>query len=113
VEIDVRSHGDVSVIRLKGALRLGQAVDDFRGAMDRVFGGGQINLVVNITDVPMIDSSGIGLLVRSQVSAKQRGGKVTLVNPSPFAVQTLKITGVLNIFEISNDEQAAIQSFAG
>ncbi len=91
MEIDVRNHGDVSVIRMKGALRLGQAVDDFRAAMDRVFGEGTLNLVLNITDVPMIDSSGIGLLVRSQVSAKQRGGKVTLVNPSPFAIQTLKI----------------------
>lgn len=112
MEIDVRNHGDVSVIRLKGGLRLGQAVDDFRAAVDRVFGDGTINLVINITEVPMIDSSGIGLLVRSQVSAKQRGGKVTLVNPSPFAVQTLKITGVLNIFDVSNDEQQAIQSFA-
>ncbi len=113
MEIDVRNHGDVSVIRMKGGLRLGQAVDDFRAAMDRVFGEGSINLILNITDVPMIDSSGIGLLVRSQVSAKQRGGKVTLVNPSPFAIQTLKITGVLNIFDVSNDEQAAIQSYAG
>lgn len=112
MEIDVRNHGEVSVIRLKGALRLGQAVDDFRSAMDRVFGDGSINLVINITDVPMIDSSGIGLLVRSQVHAKQRGGKVTLVNPSPFAIQTLKITGVLNIFDVSNDEQEAIRSFA-
>jgi anti-anti-sigma factor len=113
LEIDVRNHGDVSVIRMKGALRLGQAVDDFRAAMDRVFGDGTLNLVLNITDVPMIDSSGIGLLVRSQVSAKQRGGKVTLVNPSPFAIQTLKITGVLNIFDVSNDEQEAIKSYAG
>lgn len=112
MEIDVRTHGEVSVIRLKGGLRLGQAVDDVRGAMDRVFNQGTINLVLNIADVPMIDSSGIGLLVRSQVSAKQRGGKVTLVNPSPFAIQTLKITGVLNIFDISNDEQEAIKSYA-
>lgn len=113
MEIDVRNHGDVSVIRLKGGLRLGQAVDDVRAAMDRVFGEGIINLVLNITDVPMLDSSGIGLLVRSQVSAKQRGGNVKLVNPSPFAIQTLKITGVLNIFEVSTNEQEAIQSFAG
>ena len=112
MEIDVRNHGDVSVIRLKGGLRLGQAVDDFRAAMDRAFGDGVINLVINITDVPMIDSSGIGLLVRSQVHAKQRGGKVKLINPSPFATQTLKITGVLNIVEISNDEQEAIQSLS-
>jgi anti-sigma B factor antagonist len=112
LEIDVRTQGEVGVIRLKGGLRLGQAVDELRATMDRVFADGALNLVINITDVPMIDSSGIGLLVRSQVHAKQRGGRVTLINPSPFAMQTLKITGVLNIFEVSNDEQAAVQSMA-
>ncbi|HUQ50212.1 MAG TPA: STAS domain-containing protein [Terriglobales bacterium] len=113
MEISVRNQGEVGVIRLKGGLRLGQPVDDFRTAVDRVFEDGAIYLVINITEMPMVDSSGIGLLVRSQVSAKKRGGSVKLVNPSAFTVQTLKITGVLNIFEVATDEQEAIQSFAG
>lgn len=113
MEINVRNQGEVGVIRLKGGLRLGQPVDDLRSAVDRVFDDGAIYLVINVSEVPMVDSSGIGLLVRSQVSAKKRGGKVKLVNPSPFTVQTLKITGVLNIFEVANDEQEAIDSFNG
>ena len=60
----------------------------------------------------MIDSSGIGILVRSLTSAKQRGGSVKLVNPSKFALQTLKLVGVVNLFEIFQDEDAAVASFA-
>lgn len=59
----------------------------------------------------MIDSSGIGVLVRSLTTAKQRGGSVKLVNPSKLALQTLKIVGLINLFEIINDEAAAVESF--
>ena len=60
-------------------------------------------------EVPMIDSSGIGILVKAMASAKQRGGGVKLVTPSKFVVQTLKLIGVLNLFEIFEDENAAVQ----
>ena len=60
----------------------------------------------------MIDSSGIGVLVRSLTTAKQRGGNLKLVNPSKLALQTLKIVGLVNLFEIFNDEGEAAQSFS-
>ena len=50
--------------------------------------------------------------MRSLTSAKQRGGSVKLVNPSKFALQTLKLVGVVNLFEIFQDEDAAVASFA-
>jgi anti-anti-sigma factor len=60
----------------------------------------------------MIDSSGVGVLVKALTSAKQRGGMVNLVNPSKFAVQTLRLVGVLNLFGIFDQEENAIQSFS-
>ena len=67
---------------------------------------------INIAAVPMIDSSGIGVLVRSLTTAKRRGGNLKLVNPSKLALQTLKIVGLVNLFEIFNDEGEAVQSFS-
>jgi len=86
-------------------------VDSLRQALEELFGAGDHRLVVNIAEVPMIDSSGIGLLVRSLTTAKQRGGSLKLVNPSKLAMQTLKIVGLVNLFEIFNDEGEAVQSF--
>jgi anti-anti-sigma factor len=60
----------------------------------------------------MIDSSGIGLLVRFLASTRQRDGNIKLVQPSKFAVQTLRLVGVLNLFEIFDDDDAAADSFA-
>jgi len=67
---------------------------------------------INIAAVPMIDSSGIGVLVRSLTTAKRRGGNLKLVNPSKLALRTLKIVGLVNLFEIFNDEGEAVQSFS-
>ena len=59
----------------------------------------------------MADSSGVGLLVRFQTSAKSRGGAVKLAGPSKLVAQTLKILGLLTVFEVSDDVNKAVDSF--
>jgi len=112
LDINVRKYSQVQVIRLRGDLKIGDPVDSLRQTLEELFGGGDYCLVVNIAEVPMIDSSGIGLLVRSLTTSKQRGGSLKLVNPSKLALQTLKIVGLVNLFEIFNDEGQAVQSFS-
>jgi len=112
VEINVRRRGDVQLIELRGALRLGDGVESLRAAVEEAFAAGDTKIVVNLAEVPMIDSSGIGVLVKCMASAKQRGGAVKLVNPSKFAVQTLRLVGVLNLFQVFDDEAAAVASFS-
>jgi anti-sigma B factor antagonist len=112
VNVNVRTRGDVHVIQLEGALRLGDAVDRFKEAVNEALSAAVPRLVVNLADVPMIDSSGVGVLVKALTSAKQRGGMVNLVNPSKFAVKTLRLVGVINLFGIYDEEESAIQSFS-
>jgi len=91
---------------------MGSAVDGLRQTIQEAVDGGDTRIVINLSEVPMIDSSGIGLLVRCLASTKQRGGNVKLVQPSKFAVQTLRLVGVLNLFEIFENDDAAVESFA-
>jgi len=111
VEIEVRSQGSVKVIKLRGKLSLGDAVDRLRETMADLVDSGDTHIVLDLGDVPMIDSSGIGLLVKSLTSIKQLGGSIRLANPSKFAIQTLKMIGLLNLFEIFEDQQQAVDSF--
>jgi len=111
LDINVRKQSQAQVIRLRGDLKIGEAVDSFRQTLEELLEAGDCRLVVSIAEVPMIDSSGIGVLVRSLTTAKQRGGSLKLVNPSKLALQTLKIVGLVNLFEIFNDEGEAAQSF--
>jgi anti-sigma B factor antagonist len=113
VDIEVSKFGKVNVIRLRGSLKLGEAVDEFRSTLDRLISEGQIQVVLSLGEVPMADSSGVGALVRYQTSLKQRGGAIKLVNPSKLVSQTLKILGLLNVFDVFDNEDAAVQSFGG
>jgi len=108
LEIQVRTHSGVPVIRLRGDLKLGEPVDGLKQTLGEL----QIpRVVVNLSEVPMVDSSGIGLLVRTLTTAKQRGGDLRLVSPSKLTVQSLKIVGLLNLFQIFEDDQQAVASF--
>ncbi len=111
MDIDVRKFGKVHAIRLKGQLKLGEPVDELRSTLDGIMAEGNFSVVMNMTEVPMADSSGIGALVRYQSTFKQRGGAMKLVNPSKLVSQTLKILGLLNVFEIFQGESEAVQSF--
>jgi len=111
LDINVRKRSQVQVVQLKGQLRLGEAVDDLQRTVNESLSEGDARFVVNLSEVPMIDSSGIGLLVRFLTSAKKRGGSVKLVNPSNFAQKTLRLVGVLNLFEVYEDDDQAVASF--
>jgi anti-anti-sigma factor len=90
---------------------MGPAVDALRQTIEEILGTGDTRIVLNLAEVPVIDSSGIGLLMRFLASTKQRGGNIKLVQPSKFAVQTLRLVGVLNLFEIFENDDAAVESF--
>lgn len=111
MEIEVRSQSDVKVIKLRGRLNLGEAVDRMRDTFEDLLNAGQTRFVIDLGEVSMIDSSGIGLLVRYLTAAKQRAGSVKLLNPSKFAVQTLRMTGLLKLFETFDDQEQAVSSF--
>jgi len=111
VDIDVRSQADVKIIKLRGRLNLGEPVDRLRDTFEDLLNSGSIRFVVDLGEVAMIDSSGIGLLVRCLTAAKQRAGSLKLLNPSKFAIQTLRMTGLLNLFETFEDQEQAVASF--
>ena len=112
MDINVRKRAEVQLIQLRGPLRMGPAVDGLRQAMEEILSVGDHRIALNLAEVSMIDSSGIGLLVRFLASTKKQGGNIKLVQPSKFAVQTLKLVGVLNLFEIFEDDDAAVASFS-
>ena len=111
MDIEVRSQSDVKLIKLRGRLNLGDSVDRLRDTLDDLLNAGETRFVVDLAEVPMIDSSGIGLLVRYLTAAKQRTGSLKLLNPSKFAVQTLRMTGLLKLFETFDDQEQALASF--
>jgi anti-sigma B factor antagonist len=111
VDIEVRSLGLVKVVKLRGKLSLGDSVDRLRETLEDLIGSGEIRIVMDLGEVPMIDSSGIGLLVKSLTSVKQLGGSIRLASLSKFVAQTLRMIGLIGLFDIFEDQQQAVASF--
>jgi anti-sigma B factor antagonist len=79
--------------------------------MEDLLGSGESRLVLDLGELATVDSSGIGLFSKFLTATKQQGGSLKLVNPSKFVVQTLKLVGLLNLFEVFSDTPAAVASF--
>jgi anti-sigma B factor antagonist len=111
LEIETKTVDGVKLLKLRGRLSMGPPLDRFNAAMTELLGQGQNRIVLDLEEVPSIDSSGIGMLVRYLTSAKQTGGAIRLLKPSKFTVQTLKMVGLLNLFTTFDEAKEAVASF--
>ncbi|MFY9609160.1 MAG: STAS domain-containing protein [Blastocatellia bacterium] len=111
MEINVRTAGDVTVLDLKGNLTLGAGEQKMREVIDELLARGRKKLLLNLAAVPVLDSSGIGAIIKSFTTAKKDGGKLKLLNLSRLARQLLSITGLLSVLEVFDDEASALASF--
>lgn len=111
MDIFTQNVAGTHVFRLRGDLKIGQPVDELRQTLEQLFAAGEAHIVIDLGEVNMMDSSGIGVLVRNLATAKQQGGSLKLVNPSKLTLQTLKMVGLLPLFEVFPDQQAAVASF--
>jgi anti-sigma B factor antagonist len=111
LDIDTKTIDGVKLVKLKGRLSMGPPLDRFNATLLELLGQGQNRIVLDLEEVPTIDSSGIGMLVRHLTTAKQGGGAIRLLKPSKFTIQTLKMVGLLNLFTTFDDSKAAVASF--
>jgi anti-sigma B factor antagonist len=70
------------------------------------------NIVLNLGHVSYMDSSGLGALVASFVTAKNNGGQVKLLNLTGRLQDLLAIAKLLTVFETFDSEADAVRSFA-
>lgn len=110
-EIQKRKKGDIVILDLFGRLTVGANEQAFKDVVADLVSRDYNRIVVNLTDVEFMDSSGIGALVKSYTTLANSGGKLKLLQPNKMIRHTLKITGLLGIFEIFEEEAAAVASF--
>jgi len=109
--IETKAQGEVKIVKVTGRLVMGSELDRFSAALNELLSQSHSKIVLDLEEVPMIDSTTIGVMVRCLTSAKQIGGSVKLLKPTKFIVQTLKMVGLLNLFPTYEDLPEAVASF--
>ncbi|HYN15485.1 MAG TPA: STAS domain-containing protein [Terriglobales bacterium] len=125
LEYTIRQSGDVTLVDLKGPITLGEALAHglesgtesprpvvIGEIIRQLLRQGRRKILLNLTDVTYIDSSGIGELVGAFTSVQRHGGQLKLLNPLVRVVDVLRLTRLDHLFPVESDEGAAIQSFA-
>lgn len=106
----LEKRGEAVVIKLKGKLLLGESVDEFRNKWQDAADSGARNVVVDISAVPVMDSTGIGSLMRCQATLSPPGGKLRLVGANKVIRQALRVTRLEKLFEFHESEASALAS---
>jgi len=111
MKIEKRKKGSVAILDLKGKILFGDGIDELRAAIETSIKENDKNLLLNFADVPYIDSTGLGEVVRSYTTAKSKGGAVKILNVTAKVKDLLSITKLITVFESFDDEAAAVASF--
>ena len=111
MQISERHVGDVAIIDLSGRLVLGDSDDLLRDKVNSLVQQGEKNILVNLSQVSYMDSSGIGELVGCYTTVTRRGGALKLVGLTKRISDLLAITKLLTVFDSYETEKEAVASF--
>ncbi len=107
-----RKLGDIVILDVRGDL-VASSIDEvaIRQHVKDGLATGVKRWLVNFAEVPFMDSSGFGEVLASFISARNAGGQLKLENIPAKVRLIFKITGLEGVFEIFDQEEAAVRSF--
>ncbi len=101
----------VTIVDLSGRITLGEGSVTIKDTVHDLLSKGLKRILLNLGEVNYIDSSGIGALVNALTAAKNQGGELKLLNVTKRVHDLLQITKLHTLFDVKNDEAAAVLSF--
>ncbi len=102
----------VTILDLSGRITLGEGSVTVRDAVKDAVNKGAKNILLNLAEIDYIDSSGLGELVSAFTTVKNQGGELKLLHLTAKVHDLLQITKLYTVFDIKDDEAAAVASFA-
>ena len=102
---------DVEVVKVSGRIELGEGSAAIREVVRDLLARGRKKIVLDLADVDYIDSAGLGALVSAFTSVRNDGGDLKLVYLTKKVQDLLQMTKLYTVFDIFDDETAAIKSF--
>ena len=113
MNVDIRKVGEVVVVDYEGSLVVGVGDGIVASVVTELLADGYSKILLNLSNVDYVDSSGLGDMVHSFKIAQRAGATVKLLRPQDRVRRTLHLSNLLPLFEVHDDEQEALNSFDG
>jgi anti-sigma B factor antagonist len=112
MKTSTRQVDGVTIVDLSGRITLGEGSVVLRDTIRDLLSKGSKKLLLNLAEVTYIDSSGIGELVSAFTTVRNQGGELKLLNLTKKVHDLLQITKLYTVFDVKDDEAAAVSSFS-
>ncbi len=113
MQTTTRQVGEVIVLDVSGRITLGEGNVMLREIVRDLAEKGNKRIVLNLGEVVYIDSSGVGELVKTHTTIRNKGGQLKLTNLNRRVHDLLQMTRLYTVFDIEQDEASALKSFGG
>jgi anti-sigma B factor antagonist len=111
MDIKQRTEGNVRILEIAGDLMGGGELEPFRKIIDQLIKDQAVNVVVDMTQVTWMNSSGLGMLISGLTSLRSSGGDLRLANLSERMRRPLQITKLDTVVQQFASVKEAINSF--
>jgi anti-sigma B factor antagonist len=112
MQIEERVVNDVTILDLKGKITLGDGDEALKDKINSLVLQNRRRILLNLADVPYIDSAGLGEVVRTYTTVSRQGGQLKLVNLTKRITDLLSITKLLTVFETFESEADALKTYS-
>jgi anti-sigma B factor antagonist len=111
MKASTRQVDGVTVVDLSGRIKEGEDITVLRDTIEDLLGKGQKKILLNLGDIDHIDSSGAAALLKAFTSVSKQGGELKLLHPTKKVHDMLQYTKLYTIFDVRDNEAAAIAAF--
>ena len=111
MKTSTRQVNGITIVDCSGRITLGEGSVVLKDAIRDLLSKGQKRILLNLGDVNYIDSSGIGELVSAFTTVRNQGGDLKLLNLTKKVHDLLQITKLYTVFDVKDDEAAAVKAF--
>ena len=112
MKVSTRQVDGVTIVDCSGRITLGEGSVMLKDTVRELLSKGQKRILLNLGDVNYIDSSGIGELVSAFTTVRNKGGELKLLHLTKKVHDLLQITKLYTVFDVKDEEAAAVKSFA-
>ena len=106
-----RQVGFVAIVDISGQIVLGKESASLRSLISDLLSKGHKKILLNLANVERIDTAGLAYIISALKSVRIQEGELKLVNPTKHIQDVLQLTRLTTVFDIRDDEAAAVRSF--
>jgi anti-anti-sigma factor len=111
LQISIRTSGDVTILDLRGRSTIDGESELLDNRLRKLIANGVRRVLLNLTDLTQVDSSGVGVIIDTYVSLKDQGGDLKLLCPRGRVREVLRVLRLLEIISYFENETKALVSF--